>query len=45
MESKDGPMVLEVNGTPDWRGLEAVTGVNPAREIVEYLIRKIKGVE
>ncbi len=45
VESKDGPMVLEVNGTPDWRGLEAVTGVNPAREIVEYLIRKIKGVE
>lgn len=36
LESKDGPMVLEVNASPGFQGLEAATGKNVARMIVEF---------
>jgi ribosomal protein S6--L-glutamate ligase len=42
IESKEGYLVLEVNAAPLWKGLMNVTGVNPAKYIVEHLINKIK---
>lgn len=35
MESSDGPVVLEVNSSPGFEGIEAVTGINIARKILE----------
>ncbi|MEM4700179.1 MAG: RimK family alpha-L-glutamate ligase [Candidatus Nezhaarchaeales archaeon] len=42
VEGPSGPIVIEVNGSPDWRELAEVTGVNPAPHIVDCLIEKIK---
>lgn len=39
LRSNDGPKVLEVNSTPGLEGLETVTGVDLASEIVEYVAR------
>ncbi len=36
LESSEGPMVLEVNSSPGFQGLEAATGKNVARMIVDY---------
>lgn len=41
-ETDEGPVIFEVNGAPDWRGLEAATGVSPAKAIVQYLIEKLR---
>ncbi|MCX8204702.1 MAG: RimK family alpha-L-glutamate ligase [Candidatus Nezhaarchaeota archaeon] len=42
VEGPRGPVVIEVNGSPDWEELFEVTGVNPAPFIVDCLVRKIK---
>ncbi|RLF15762.1 MAG: RimK family alpha-L-glutamate ligase [Thermoprotei archaeon] len=42
MESNGRYYVLEVNGSPDWRELKAVTKTEPAKEILKCLIEKIK---
>ena len=39
LRSDDGPKVLEVNSTPGLEGLETVTGVDIAGEVVEYVAR------
>ena len=39
LESKDGPMVIEVNASPGFQGLEEATGGNVARMIVEYALK------
>jgi ribosomal protein S6--L-glutamate ligase len=39
LESNDGPMVIEVNASPGFQGLEAATGDNIARMIVDYAAR------
>lgn len=39
LESKEGPMVIEVNASPGFQGLEAATGDNIARMIVDYAAR------
>ncbi len=36
LESSDGPQVIEVNSSPGFQGLEAATGENVARMIVEF---------
>jgi len=36
MRSKTGPVILEVNSNPGFKSLEASTGVDVARAIVEY---------
>ncbi|MBD3330249.1 RimK family alpha-L-glutamate ligase [Candidatus Peregrinibacteria bacterium] len=38
MRGKNGPVVLEVNSNPGFKTLEAATGVNIARSLVEYAI-------
>jgi ribosomal protein S6--L-glutamate ligase len=39
LEGKDGPLVIEVNASPGFQGLEAATGENIARMIVEAATR------
>lgn len=36
------PYILEVNSQPGWRGLQSVTNVDIAMEIVKYVIEKAK---
>jgi ribosomal protein S6--L-glutamate ligase len=42
LESEDGPLVIEVNSSPGFQGLEAATGDNVARMIVEYAVKLAK---
>jgi ribosomal protein S6--L-glutamate ligase len=37
LESKDGPMIMEVNSTPGLEGIEKAAGVNVADAVVEHL--------
>lgn len=40
---KDGEYcVLEVNSSPQWQGFKEITGINPAKYIVDYAITKYK---
>lgn len=39
LESSQGPMVIEVNASPGFEGLEAATGKNVARMFVEAAVR------
>ncbi|GAP65080.1 ribosomal protein S6 modification protein [Mizugakiibacter sediminis] len=41
LRSARGPLVLEVNASPGLEGIEAVTGVDVAAEIVAYLERRV----
>ena len=42
LEGPNGPMVVELNSQPGWKGLQSVTKINIADEIVEYVLSKIK---
>ncbi len=37
IESKRGPMILEVNASPGLEGIEAASGVNIAEHVIEFL--------
>ncbi len=41
LQSKRGPMVLEVNSSPGLEGIEAATGVDVAGKIIEYIERNV----
>lgn len=41
LQSKRGPMVLEVNSSPGLEGIETATGVDIAGKIVEYIERNV----
>lgn len=41
-ENKNGYVVFEVNGSPDWRELSTVIGKNPAEKLVEVMIKYLK---
>ena len=41
MESQNGPVVIELNSQPGWRGLQSVAIVNIAEEIVKYLVSSL----
>lgn len=45
VESKESLLVLEVNATPEFRGLKEVTNINIAKLIVEYLLKEEKYVK
>ncbi|MEM1990636.1 MAG: RimK family alpha-L-glutamate ligase, partial [Candidatus Bathyarchaeia archaeon] len=45
LESSRGPFILEVNSQPGWRGLQSVTSINIAEEIVDYVVGRIKEME
>jgi glutathione synthase/RimK-type ligase-like ATP-grasp enzyme len=38
-----GYSVIEVNGIPGWRGLQAATGVDVADRLVEHVLWSAKG--
>jgi ribosomal protein S6--L-glutamate ligase len=42
LESKNGPVVIELNSQPGWRGLQSVTKLNIAEEIVKYAVAQSK---
>lgn len=39
LESREGPLVIEVNSSPGFQGLEAATGQNIARLIARYAVK------
>lgn len=43
LESDDGPMVIEVNSSPGFQGLEAATGENVASMIARYAVKLARG--
>ncbi|MCS7124460.1 MAG: RimK family alpha-L-glutamate ligase [Candidatus Bathyarchaeota archaeon] len=42
LESPKGPVVVEVNSQPGWRGLQSVTNINIADEIVGFMLSELK---
>jgi len=42
LESPEGPMVVDVNSQPGWRGLQSVTRVNIADEIVAFVLSELR---
>jgi len=38
LESENGPIIIELNSQPGWRGLQSVTSVNIAQKIVDYVL-------
>jgi len=42
IESKRGPMVLEVNASPGLEGIEGASGVNIAEHVIEFLEQTIR---
>jgi RimK family alpha-L-glutamate ligase len=41
LESPKGPMIIELNSQPGWRGLQSVTKTNIADEIVKFTLSEI----
>lgn len=42
LESKTGLVVSEVNSAPNWSGLQKATGIDAAKEIVEYVLHVLR---
>ncbi len=42
LEGPRGPLVIELNSQPGWRGLQSVTKANIAEEIVGYALSELK---
>ncbi len=42
LESPDGPKICDVNSQPGWKGLQMVTKVNIAEEIVTFVLSELK---
>ena len=42
LESKEGPIVLEVNASPGWQGLKGATGKDVAEIIVDYGVKQVE---
>jgi RimK family alpha-L-glutamate ligase len=42
LESPKGPLVVEVNSQPGWRGLQSVTRINIADAIVDFVLSELK---
>jgi ribosomal protein S6--L-glutamate ligase len=42
LESSGGPVVVDVNSQPGWKGLQSVTEINIAEEIVDFLLSELK---
>ena len=38
IESRKGPVIMEVNASPGFEGLEKVTGIDIARKIIDYAV-------
>ena len=42
LEGPDGPVIVELNSQPGWRGLQSVTKINIADEIINYILSELK---
>jgi len=42
LESPRGPLVVEVNSQPGWRGLQSITKVSIADEIIDFVLSELK---
>jgi ribosomal protein S6--L-glutamate ligase len=42
LETKNGPVLLEVNGSPSWQGLRKATSINAAELLVRYTVGLVK---
>lgn len=42
LEGPDGPTICDVNSQPGWKGLQMVTKVNIAEEIVKFILSELK---
>src|SRR5207248_8179812 len=42
IESKEGPMVMEVNSSPGLEGIQKTTGIDVAEAIIEHMEREVK---
>ena len=42
LQTEDGPLLIEVNSQPGWKGLQTVTEINIADEIIGHVLSKIK---
>jgi RimK family alpha-L-glutamate ligase len=42
LEGPNGPVVVDVNSQPGWRGLQSVAKVNIAGEIVEFVLSELR---
>lgn len=42
LESSDGPVIIELNSQPGWRGLQTVTSIDIAEEIVKYVLSELR---
>lgn len=42
MESNQGPMILEVNSSPGFEGIERATGLNIGRAMVEHIVKSAR---
>ena len=42
LEGPKGPVVVELNSQPGWRGLQSVTETNIAEEIIGYILSELK---
>jgi ribosomal protein S6--L-glutamate ligase len=44
LESKEGPMIMEVNSSPGLEGITKTTGLEVADAIIEHLEREVSPV-
>ncbi|MGD8506648.1 MAG: RimK family alpha-L-glutamate ligase [Candidatus Bathyarchaeota archaeon] len=42
LESSQGPVIVELNSQPGWRGLQSVTPINIAEQIVKCVLSELK---
>ena len=42
LESEKGPLIVELNSQPGWRGLQSVTEVNIADEVVGFVLSELR---
>jgi RimK family alpha-L-glutamate ligase len=42
IEGPDGPVLIELNSQPGWRGLQSVTKINIADEIINYILSELE---
>jgi RimK family alpha-L-glutamate ligase len=42
LEGPQGPLIIELNSQPGWRGLQSVSDVSIAEEIIKFLLQEIK---
>lgn len=42
LESSHGPVIVELNSQPGWRGLQSVASVNIAEEIIKFVLSELK---